>query len=137
LKFYKEKIFIFGSIQVSNSVSFTASNEIFANPERGIYRYSATSSVSYIALDLRTLRQYREQQKVTLRFRYFYLNKFKKTKVSKEYLTAIEADFIVIRKAGIKCIPRFSYTDSIIEAPIDATKSIMEQYIEQFKPILI
>jgi hypothetical protein len=130
-------VFIFGSIQVSVSVLFTASNEIFSNPERGFYKYSSTSSVSYRALDLRTLRQYREQQNITLIFRYFYLNNFKNTNVSKEYLTALEADFIVIRTAGIKCIPRFSYTDSTTEVPIDATKSIMEQHIEQFKPILI
>ena len=114
-------LFIFGSIQVSHSVSFTASNDIFANPERGFYKYSATSSVSYSTLDLRTLRQYREGQSITLLFRYFYLNNFKSTNVSKEYLNAMEADFNVIRTAGLKCIPRFSYTDSMTEVPIDAT----------------
>jgi hypothetical protein len=49
----------------------------------------------------------------------------------------MESDFSVIRTAGIKCIPRFSYTNRETEVPLDATKSIMEQHIKQFKPILI
>ena len=56
-------VFILGLIQVSNSVEFSSSNEVFANPERGFYRYTATSSVAYSPLDLRTLRQYIEKHK--------------------------------------------------------------------------
>lgn len=140
----------------ADTVSYTTSEEDFANPERGFYTYSATMADSYTPLDLNTLKNARTQEQQasegdykifsTLFFRYFVLRGFNNKPLTTDVLNKIKADFDVAREAGVKLIPRFTYTvrqvggdcpEGFICPPYgDAPKAIVLQHIEQLKPIL-
>lgn len=131
-------LFAYGSAQTT-TVSYTASNENFPNPERGFYKYSDTesSSGSYNLLNQNSLTNYRLNQNITLVFRYFYLNDFVSTTIPQSYLTNMQTDFDRIRNAGLKCVIRFAYSDDYGDDIIqDATKARMLEHINQIKPVL-
>ena len=60
----------------TTSVSYTESTENFSNPERGFYHHKETNSTSYSPLTQTTLANYRNNEKITLIMRLFYLNDF-------------------------------------------------------------
>lgn len=140
----------------ADTVTYAASEEDFANPERGFYTYSETSANNYNPLDLNTLKNARIQEQQasegnykiysTLFFRYFILKGFNDKLLSDDLLSKIKADFDVARHAGVKLIPRFTYSvdptsgdcpEGFICQPYgDAPKTIVLQHIEQLKPIL-
>jgi hypothetical protein len=139
----------------SSFVSYTYSTEDFVNPERGFYRYSETRSGNYSPLDSATLANYRSLHQPysagymvysSLIFRYFFLEDFKSGPISQVYLNKMIADFATARKAGVKLIPRFAYTDevnpngcsSFICPPYgDAPKNIVLGHITQLKSVLL
>lgn len=139
--------------QMTN-VNYIYSNDDFANPERGFYRYSDTYASNYTLLDSATLVGYRNLHQPfsanysvysTLIFRYFILDVFKNAALSNGFLQNVETDFNTARKAGVKLIIRFTYTvvapggncGSWICPPYgDAQKSIVLQHISQLKPYL-
>ncbi len=120
--------------------SFSPSHRSIANPERGFYRYSATHSGNCNRLSGRELVRYREAENITLLFRHFYLNDFREQPISDVYLESIEADFDTIRRAGLKSIIRFAYTDEVnggFEPPYgDAPKQRILQHLHQLTPLL-
>lgn len=118
------------------NVTYTASTAVISNPERGFYKYSATHSDSYNALNQNTLINYRQNQNVTVLFRYFYLEDFTSSPISQSYLNNMQADFDKIRNAGLKAVIRFSYSDDENASPRDASKTQILAHINQIKPIL-
>jgi hypothetical protein len=136
------------------TVAYEESTEDFVNPERGFYKYSETSASNYRKLNESTLRNYRSRHKSggsyyiysSLVFRYYILNTFKETDISEGFLENLEADFVTARNAGVKLIPRFTYTNTqnsgdcaegFICPPYgDAPKDIVLRHIEQLGPIL-
>jgi len=136
------------------TVMYETSPDDFANPERGFYRYSSTSSSNYNLLDQSTLEGYRllhtptnanYQIYSTLVFRYFFLEDFKESNISQTYLDNMSLDFETARSAGVKIIPRFAYTeeinadgcDSWICPPYgDASKAWVITHINQLAPVL-
>ncbi|TDQ76346.1 DUF4832 domain-containing protein [Sphingobacterium yanglingense] len=137
------------------NIAYIESNEDFANPERGFYRYSETSSSNYTVLTPDELTGYRSPQSIsganyqvlsTLVFRYYVLDDVINTAISTAFLTNMRSDFEAARKAGVKLIPRFVYTttanpgncpEGFICPPYgDAPKAIVLQHINQLKPIL-
>lgn len=136
--------------------AYKESNEDFPNPERGFYRYSQTLASSYSPLSLEELKEWRQLKKAdgsanysiysTLVFRYFILDAFTSSPISQEFLTNISVDFERARQAGVKLIPRFTYTttaksgncpEGFICPPYgDAAKNIVLQHIAQLKPVL-
>lgn len=137
------------------TVTYAESDADFANPERGFYRYTQTSASNYTPLDAAQLQQWRGlnnadggsyQVYSTLVFRYFILDIFKNAQLSESFLQAVKKDFDIARSAGIKLIPRFTYTTSVnsgncpegfICPPYgDAPKEIVLQHIQQLKPLL-
>ena len=123
-----------------DSVAYTASEAVLANPERGFYRYSATHPGDYSPVDASTVRSYRTSQNVTLLFRYFFLDDFRDGPISAAYLQKMEADFDALRESGAKVVLRFAYTedtDPAFEPPHnDAPKERILQHIEQVAPLL-
>ena len=136
-------------------IYFVESDEHFANPERGFYRYSETRASNYNPLSLNTLRNNREltgssgssyQTYNTLVFRYFVLDEFTDSPISDDFLSNMEDDFETIREAGVKIIVRFAYTisaeagscpESFICPPYgDAPKEIVLNHIDQLGPVL-
>ncbi|HLO59671.1 MAG TPA: DUF4832 domain-containing protein [Bacteroidales bacterium] len=114
--------------------TYTQNDSVFANPERGFYRYTERNS-STGTLDAETLKSYRESG-YTLIYRIFYLYDYVNTPISEAYLNKIREDFSKIREAGIKAIVRFAYTASMAAPYGDATPDQVKKHIAQLKPIL-
>jgi hypothetical protein len=137
-------------------VNYLPSSTDFANPERGFYRYSATSASNYTTLDSATLADYRTLHMPftanysvysTLVFRYFILDDFKSSNISQDFLDSMAVDFATARAAGVKLIPRFTYTTTPVEGSCpaewvcppygDAEKVWVLAHINQLKPVLM
>ncbi|WP_343668040.1 DUF4832 domain-containing protein [Chitinophaga sp.] len=139
----------------STTITYTASTEDFPNPERGFYRYSETTVDNFTALDATTLATYKSgatpsggsfSVMSTLVFRYFIMSGYTGKSLPATFLTNLTKDFATARAAGVKLIPRFTYTinvtagscpESWICTPYgDAPKSVVLNHISQLKPIL-
>ncbi len=120
------------------TVNYTPATDLFPNPERGFYHYTATHSNKYKPLVFNRLQRYRQNENITLIFRYFYLDDFVNNDISDTYLTAMQIDFDIVREAGLKVIVRFAYTDHLPPAPPynDASKAQILKHIEQLQPVL-
>lgn len=112
-------------------INYSASNSMMPNPERGFIRtfnvYSEGAALS--STILKGLRA----QNITLILRLYYLENFLDKPLSSEELHLIQTDFNAIRDAGLKCVLRFAYSDNIGKP--DAPLSIVEQHIDQLKPL--
>jgi len=120
----------------TTSVSYTESTENFSNPERGFYHHKETNSTSYSPLTQTTLANYRNNEKITLIMRLFYLHDFLTTPISQAYLENMRSDFTKIRNAGIKCVVRFAYSDETTLGQRDASKTQILAHLQQLAPIL-
>ena len=147
-------IFITQLLYGQTSIIYQSSNDDFANPERGFYRYSSTYSSAYNPLVQSTLESYRNLHTPwtanydiysTLLFRYFILDNFRTDSISQGFLDSIQTDFDVIRASGMKIIPRFAYTNQVNSSGCsswicppygDAPKSIVLTHIGQLSSVL-
>lgn len=139
----------------NNTIQYKASNADFPNPERGFYRYSQTKASSPSALEQSQLLEWRKETQAdggnykiysTLVFRYYEMDIFKNQDLSAAFLEAISNDFAAVRQAGLKMIPRFTYTlkqtagncpEGFICPPYgDAPKAIVLQHIAALKAVL-
>jgi hypothetical protein len=127
---------IFAINAQTTSVTFTESNENFSNPERGFYRHRETNSTSYSPLSQSSLVTLRNNEKITLILRLFYIGDFLNTPISQSYLDNMTTDFTRIRNAGLKCVIRFAYSNQTTLGQRDATKARMLSHIQQLTPIL-
>ncbi len=137
------------------TVNYKESVEDFPNPERGFYRYTETSSSNFTPLLLNQLKEWRGLLQAdggnynvycTLVFRYYILDSFKESPLSTIFLNSIKTDFDIARLAGVKVIPRFTYTnitksgncpEGFICPPYgDARKEIVLEHIAQLKNVL-
>ena len=115
------------------SVTYQPTEEIFPNPERGFYKYSLIEPGSGAgALSFTQVSNYRNSG-ISLVMRYFYLKNFKDKPLSSDALKEIDNDFETTRRAGIKIIPRFAYSQAQDEP--DASLEIIIQHLDQLKPI--
>ncbi len=128
--------------QSANSFLYVESDEIIANPERGLQKYSITNATYYNTpnfsnLSEATLRGWRDgADKVSVIYRYFLMNAYLNSDISQTYLDNIQIDFDRIRNAGLKILIRFSYTNSQGTTPQQPTKAQILKHIEQLAPIL-
>jgi hypothetical protein len=140
----------------SKVISYEESNEDIVNPERGFYVPSQTKAGDFKPLDEATLRSYRTEErkvgratyaiKTALIYRAYELDTFKDGPLSDEFLQNVQEDFDIVRRAGLKMILRFAYTnrshkgncpDGQICPPYgDAPLNIVLKHIEQLKPLL-
>lgn len=128
--------------QSANTFTYTESDSIYANPERGLQKYSITNSTYYITpgysnIDVATIRGWREgADKVSVIYRYFLLGDYMAGDISATYLANIQLDFDRIREAGLKCLVRFSYTNRQGTVAQQPTKAQILKHIEQLAPVL-
>lgn len=127
---------IIGFAQTTTNVTYTASSENFSNPERGFYHHTETHSTGYSSLSQSTLTNYRNNENISLILRVFYLENFRSSAISQDYLNKIQADFNAIRNAGLKCIVRFAYSDTDVAGQRDASKAQILAHIDQLRPLL-
>ncbi|MCA1803213.1 MAG: DUF4874 domain-containing protein [Rhodothermaceae bacterium] len=129
-------------IQAQTVFTYTESDEIIANPERGLQKYSITNNTYYTATNYssiseNTISGWRTgPEKVTVIYRYFLLGNFMETEISETYLNNIQIDFDRIRNAGLKTLVRFSYTNRQSTDPQQPVKALILQHIEQLAPVL-
>jgi hypothetical protein len=123
---------LFGSIglygQTYSHINYQENYENFPNPGRGFYH--AISNIDY-----NELLSYRKQG-ISLIFKTYHLGQFKHGLISTSFLRNMEEDFQVLRKAGMKAIIRFSYTDKSTPPYGDARPEIVLKHVAQLKPVL-
>ncbi|WP_281989360.1 DUF4832 domain-containing protein [Aquimarina aggregata] len=136
-------------------VTYFEDDSDFPNPDRGFYRYSETKASSYVVLNENKLKEYRAPSMSsganynsisTLIFRYYVLDEFVDKPISSDFLLKMEEDFIAARNAGVKLIPRFTYTITANSGPCpagficppygDASKDIILNHIAQIGPVI-
>ena len=113
-------------------VKYEPSDNIIFNPERGFYT-QLTSQAEKSPLTLDILKEIKSKGQ-SLILRMYYLKKFRDKKLSKAELDLVRNDFKVLRKAGMKEIVRFAYSQKIGKP--DAPLSIILKHIQQLKSIL-
>ncbi len=113
-------------------VTYTASNEVFTNPERGFMHTWQVNSegAAMTAASLNNLKK----ENVSLILRLYYLEKFKTSALSQTQLDLIKTDFTRLRESGLKCVLRFAYTDA--QDGSDASVAVISGHLDQLKPIL-
>jgi len=117
----------------SQTQTYTATTEVFANPERGFYHYRSSGTGTYKALNQAELTGFRTNEKVTLVWREFRLDAFKTTAISADFLAKMQTDFNILRNAGVKAIIRFNYTNT---DGTDASRTQVLAHINQLKAVV-
>ena len=127
---------------IGQTVNYTASDNIIANPERGLQKYSITAG-NYSTtngannLSVSTLNGWKNStDKVTVVYRYFMLDAFMNSNINSTYLNNIQVDFNNIRTAGLKVIVRFAYSNAEGIVAQQPSKSQILTHISQLSPIL-
>lgn len=129
-------------IVLGQTVTYQPSTEIIPNPQRGLQKYSITSS-DYATdsgtnnLSVTTLNSWKTStNKVTVVYRYFLLDAFLNSDINSTYLSNIQTDFDNVRTAGLKIIVRFSYSNAEGTTPQQPIKSQILSHISQLTSIL-
>ena len=134
---------------ISQTVLYSESASIISNPERGLQKYSSTSSdgivsllptFTYNQLNQTTLTNWRTgTDKITVVYRYFILPSID---LNSTYLTNMQTDFNRIRNAGLKSIIRFAYTNDCDTGcdtgtnPQQPTKAQILEHISQLSNVI-
>ena len=125
------------SMKGLETVSYTESDAVIPNPERGFYStreaHSASSSpISASAVDLS-----RKQGRTLYLFEY-YLTDYVTSDIAEDYLNLIRKNFQTIRENGAKALLRFAYSNGheASDRPWDATEEQVLRHVAQLKPIL-
>jgi hypothetical protein len=124
----------------SQTVTYTPTSDIIANPERGLQKYSKniSSSGTYNFVNQTTLTNNRTGvDKITVLYRYVMLSEFNNNNstITSTYLTNLQTDFNRIRNAGVKVIIRPAYTDEYVTA-VQPNKQTILNHIDQLTPII-
>lgn len=123
-----------------NIIEFTESNEIFANPERGLF-----AQVYYSSDDLNkhaspnTIKNNRETAaKLSLYLHSYYLTDYMESDIPQEFLDRLETNMNALREGGAKVILRFSYKSSMDQSarPWNASPEWLHKHMDQIAPYL-
>lgn len=123
-------IFIVSSIgyKGNKEITYKPSEEIFCNPERGFCTQLGRNISENTVFSLRA-------ENITVVQRIYILEKFVDTPISDSYLQSIQEEMIMARKAGVKFVVRFSYTER--QNGKDASLDIIKMHLDQLKPVLM
>ncbi|ADB33472.1 hypothetical protein Kfla_4441 [Kribbella flavida DSM 17836] len=116
----------------SGQVNYVASNDNFANPERGFYHH--TGDCDKNDFSAATLQGYRSSQGISLVMCVFYLAEYKNSAIGQSALDQLQQQLTTVRAAGLKMILRFAYTTST--AGDDAPLSRVHAHLDQLAPYL-
>lgn len=118
-------------------VSYTESDAIIANPERGFYSTKETHSATASTINANSVKVARSQGRTLYLFEY-YLTDYVNTDIAEDYLAVIKKNFQVLRENGAKALIRFAYSNGHEEKdrPWDATEEQVLRHVAQIKPIL-
>jgi hypothetical protein len=108
--------------------NYKPSEEIFPNPERGFCTQLGRNFSEDLVNPLRA-------ESITIVQRIYILENFIDKAISDAYLQNIQNDMNLARKAGIKFVVRFSYTER--QTGKDAPLDIIKMHLDQLKPLLV
>ena len=122
---------------VLETITYTASNEDFPNPERGFYNGNETHSATGQGVPEGSINAARKMGR-TLYLLEFYLTDYVETDISEAYLQTIRNKFQSLRDGGMKCILRFAYSNGfdVSDKPWDASQEQVARHLEQVKPLI-
>lgn len=119
------------AISASTSVSgvtFSPSNAIFPNPDRGLYTWLGPGYANYLAARAAGYSLVRP---------YFMLDAYRNQALPPSFLASLSAEFQDARQTGVKVIPRFAYNFGPYPNPEpDASQARIEQHLQQLAPVL-
>ena len=122
------------------TIEFTESDEIFVNPERGlfvqIYYTSEDLNKHASASGINTSRE--SAAKLSLYLHSYYLTDYMESDIPQEFLDRLETNMNALREGGAKAVVRFSYKSSMDYAarPWNATPEYVHRHIDQLTPYL-
>lgn len=150
-------VFISPCIAQDKTILYEESGEDIINPERGFYIPTGTRASKFVPLtdslllSYRNIPQHRSKAsyavQVSLIYRGYELDTFKHRPLPDVFLVQLQQDFDAVRKAGLKMILRFAYTNTartgdckdeykICPPYGDAPRNIVLTHIKQLQPLL-
>lgn len=120
-----------------DKVTYTESDEIIANPERGFYSTKETHDASASVLTKAGIEVSRKQGRTLYLFE-FYLTDYVECDIAEDYLNLMRANFQALRDGGAKALIRFAYSNGHEnkDKPWDATEEQVLRHVAQVTPIL-
>ncbi|HEY6531264.1 MAG TPA: DUF4832 domain-containing protein [Acidimicrobiales bacterium] len=116
---------------------FTPTLERFANPDRGFYRFTQTSlgpGARHVPLDLEVMVRDRIEGRISVVFRYFYLDCYRRqATIEPADLDRLAGDLESARRAGVSLVVRFAYSET---SGRDAAVGRVVGHIRQLVPIV-
>ncbi|NQV14422.1 DUF4832 domain-containing protein [bacterium] len=106
--------------------TYTITDDLFLNPERGLSAYKSSAvSVTY-ATNLRN-------DGLTIAQRIYNTGSYRTDSLSNSFLTRVHNDLTAAREGGIKLVMRYSYTDD--QDGEDASLEWIQTHIDQLGPV--
>ena len=123
-----------------NTITFTESDEIFPNPERGLFAqgyYTSANLNSHLRADVVNNNRNGEN-KMTLYLNSYYLTDYMESDIPQAFLDRLDSNMNALRKGGAKAVVRFSYKSSMDakDKPWNATPEWIHKHIAQVGPYL-
>lgn len=122
------------------TVTFTETDELFPNPERGLFSQSYFTSADLTshanATVINSLR--RSANYLTLYLHSYYLTDYMESDIPQEFLDRLETNMNALREGGGKVVLRFSYKSSMDnkDKPFNATPEWIHKHMDQVAPYL-
>ena len=122
------------------TITFTESDSIFANPERGLFAqiYFTSADLNAHASATTIMRNRETAAKLTLYLHSYYLTDYMESDIPQEFLDRLDTNMIALREGGAKVVLRFSYKYSMDnkDKPFNATPEWIHRHIDQITPYL-
>ena len=124
----------------TDTIVFAPTEEIFANPERGllIQTYYTSGNLNAVANANTIELQRKSASKVTVYLHSYYLTDYMDKDIPQEFLDRLDKNMDALRKGGAKVVLRVSYKSNESESskPWDATPQWVHRHIDQIAPYL-
>ena len=124
-----------GTIGAQQEITYTPSDSIIINPERGFYAHKQSTNAATL-LNKDNLISLRGNEGISLILMIYYLKDFIDSPISDAALLNIETNFNTMREAGVKCVLRFAYKWDQNSPPFDPPVEMVETHISQLTPVL-
>ncbi|MBQ7532035.1 MAG: DUF4832 domain-containing protein [Paludibacteraceae bacterium] len=122
------------------TVTFTETDELFPNPERGLFSQSYFTSADLTshanATVINSLRS--SANYLTLYLHSYYLTDYMESDIPQEFLDRLETNMNALREGGGKVVLRFSYKFSMDtkDKPFNATPEWIHKHMDQVAPYI-
>lgn len=121
-------------------VEFTETEDLFPNPERGLYIQTYYTSADLSAVANVSVINYNRMAdaNVTVYLHSYYLTDYMESDIPQEFLDRFEKNMNALREGGAKAVLRFSYKSSMDtkDAPWNAKPEWIHKHIDQIAPYL-